>query len=202
VVKAYSSRVGEGAFPTQGESADSINRHKDKEDYLQDSALSEGEKKIVLAGDVDHPRYDLFVSRYLRETADEFGSTTGRPRRVGWIDAVALRKAAEINGFDSLILTRLDNLDGIGKIKICKAYHLPYTGEKIEVFPNDQETLHGFVPQYEILPGWKNTKGICSFRELPQAAKDYIATLESYIHGIKVSRIKNGCRQEDYIQGK
>lgn len=201
VVKAYSSRVGEGPFPTEGENAHDINSCKNKEEYLKEHALAEDERKVVLAGDVDHPQYDLLVSRYLRETADEFGSTTGRPRRVGWLDAVALRKAVEINGFDSVILTRLDNLDGVGAVKICRAYQNSYLGEKIDVFPNDPEALHGFIPQYAILPGWENTKGIRSFRDLPQQARDYIEVLENLI-GVPFSAIKNGCKQEDYIQVK
>ena len=201
VVKAYTSRVGEGPFPTEGELGEHINRYENREDYLFNCSLTDEEKAIVLAGKDDQKsHYDLLVSRYLRENADEFGSTTGRPRRVGWLDTVALRKAAEINGFDSLVLTRLDNLDGIGTLKICRAYVNPATGEKLEDFPNDPEALQGFVPQYEVLPGWKNTKGIRSFRELPQKAKDYIATVEGYVHGIKISAIKNGCKQEDYIQ--
>lgn len=210
VVKAYTSRVGEGIFPTEAEPAGHINKYKTRKDYLENCSLTESDKKIVLAGDDKHPNYDLLVSRYLRETADEFGSTTGRPRRVGWLDAVALKKAAEINGFDSLALTRLDNLDGIGRLKICKGYKKLATTEKkedlkeeiIDYFPNDSEALQGFVPQYEVLPGWENTKGIRSFSELPQQAKDYIATLESFVHGIRVSRIKNGCKQEDYIERK
>jgi len=201
VVKAYTSRVGAGPFPTEGESGEYINQYENREDYLSNCSLTNEEKAIVLAGKDDKKsHYDLLVSRYLRENADEFGSTTGRPRRVGWLDTVALRKAAEINGFDSLVLTRLDNLDGIGTLKICKAYVNPATGEKLEDFPNDPEVLWGFVPQYEVLQGWENTKGIRSFRELPQQAKDYVATLESYVYGIKISAIKNGCKQEDYIQ--
>ena len=200
IVKAYTSRVGEGPFPTEGEPAENINRFENKEDYMRAHALTDDEKNVVLAVNVDNPRYDSVTSRYLRETADEFGSTTGRPRRVGWLDAVALRKAAELNGFDSLILTRLDNLDGIGKLKICNGYKNPTTGETLYDFPNDPEALNGFEPQYEVLPGWKNTKGIRTFQELPQPAKDYIATLEGFVHGIKVSEIKNGCKQEDYIR--
>ena len=205
VVKAYTSRVGEGIFPTEAEPAIHINSYKTKEDYLRRCFLTESEKKMVLAGDDKSPYYDLLVSRYLRETADEFGSTTGRPRRVGWLDAVALKKAVEINGFDSLVLTRLDNLDGIGRLKICKGYKKPATPGKSEeqlgYFPNDSEALQGFVPQYEVLLGWKNTKGIRTFSELPQPAKDYIATIEHFL-GTRFSRIKNGCRQEDYIERK
>ncbi len=200
VVKAYTSRVGEGPFPTEGEPSEQINHFGNREEYLKNCSLTDTERKIVSAGDHNDLRYDLLVSRYLRETADEFGSTTGRPRRVGWVDTVALRKAAEINGFDSLVVTRLDNLDGIGRVKICKEYYNPETGQRLYDFPNDPEALRGFVPLYETLPGWENTKGIRSFQELPQQAKDYIATLEGYVHGVNISVIKNGCKQEDYIQ--
>ena len=202
VVKAYTSRVGEGIFPTEGEPGQDINRYEKKDEYLRDCALTGNEQQIVRAGDIYHPEYDKLVSRYLRETADEFGSTTGRPRRVGWLDAVALRKAAEMNGFDSLILTRLDNLDGIGKLKICVGYERYENGEvteRLAHFSNDQERLQGFRPKYEVLKGWENTKGIKSFKNLPSEAKDYVATLEFHVHSIPVSRIKNGCKQEDYI---
>ena len=115
VFKAFTTRVGEGPFPTEifGENAEKI-----------------------------------------REIAGEFGATTGRPRRIGWFDAVAAKYSTKINGLDSIVITKLDILDHFEKIKVCTAYE--YKGEKLDFFPTDPEILSNIKPIYEEFEGWMN----------------------------------------------
>ncbi len=114
----------------------------------------------------------------LREEGHEFGSTTGRPRRCGWLDLVALRFACRINGIDGLIITKLDVLDHFDKIKVCVAYD--YNGEIIKEFPASLKILEECKPVYKELKGWdKSTKGLKDINELPEEAWEFIKLIEN-----------------------
>jgi len=120
------------------------------------------------------------VGEYIRQRAHEFGSTTGRPRRCGWFDAVVGRYSTDLNGFTSGILTRLDVLDEMDTVKICVAYKV---GEKvIDRFPADINALENCQPVYEELPGWKvSTSDARDIKKLPSNARKYIKRLEELI---------------------
>ena len=125
----------------------------------------------------------------LRERGVEFGTVTGRPRRCGWFDLAAARRAVRLNGIDSIILTKLDVLDGLDSIRICQAYDLD--GTRLEEMPASAEDLSRAKPIYEEVPGWKQkTSGAKSVSELPPEAQHYIELierqLESEIVGISV----------------
>ena len=109
----------------------------------------------------------------LRVQGHEFGTTTGRKRRCGWFDAVACKMASRINGCDQLSIMKLDVLDGFEEIKVCVAYEL--NGEEIDYMPVD---LDDVKPVYKTFKGWDKTKGIKSYNELPQNAKDYLSAIE------------------------
>ncbi len=120
---------------------------------------------------------DCEVSRHLAEKGHEFGATTGRPRRCGWFDAVALRQAIQINSVSGLCLTKLDVLDGLETIKVCVGY-TNSQGEAIGT-PVDIEEYESLVPVYEELPGWsESTYGARSLDALPENARAYIKKLE------------------------
>jgi len=151
VFKAFSTRVGEGPFPTEifGNEAEKI-----------------------------------------REIAGEFGTTTGRPRRIGWFDAVAAKYSAQINGLDSLVITKLDILDHFEKIKICTGYE--YMGEKLDFFPSDEKVLSEIKPIYYEFEGWdESTYNIDSLEKINSRAKEFISTLENII-GIPIDIISTG----------
>ena len=134
VVKAYSTRVGEGPFPTE----------------LLDAT---GDR--------------------IREIAHEYGATTGRPRRTGWLDACVLRYASRINGLDLIALTRLDILDEFPEVRLCVAYK--HNGEIIDHFPASLRELSEVEPVYETFPGWlSRTDGIRSYADLPVNCRRYI----------------------------
>ncbi|MBQ6738257.1 MAG: adenylosuccinate synthase [Synergistaceae bacterium] len=142
VVKAYTTRVGEGPFPT--------------EDFGDD-----GEK--------------------LRTKGGEFGATTGRPRRCGWLDMPALKYSMELNGANVIALTKLDVLTGMGGIKVCTAYEKD--GQKISTWPNDTESLSEIKPVYETLPGWDEDITNCkTFAELPENAQSYVNYIEKTLN--------------------
>ena len=137
IVKAYTTRVGEGPFPTE----------------LLDST---GEK--------------------LRTLGNEFGATTGRPRRCGWYDAFLVRYSAMINDINTVALTKLDVLSKFEKICICTGYK--YNGKLLKSFPTDYERLSSVKPIYKTVPGWNKDISNCeSYHELPQATKDYLDLL-------------------------
>jgi adenylosuccinate synthase len=116
--------------------------------------------------------------KLLRAKGQEYGASTGRPRRTGWFDAVVVRYSAMLNGLDTLALTKLDVLDDFDEIKICTAYN--YRGEILREIPYGANVLDECVPVYETVKGWKSsTAGITNYAELPQAAKDYIMRLET-----------------------
>lgn len=151
VVKAYTTRVGEGPFPTElrNEMGDQI-----------------------------------------RKAGHEFGTTTGRPRRCGWMDAVILRYAARINGLTGIAVTKLDVLDGLETLKICTAYK--YQGEILNEFPSSLKVLEQCQPVYEELPGWQQeTSGIEDYNDLPQNAKRYLHRLEE-LSGVKIDMVSVG----------
>jgi adenylosuccinate synthase len=158
VVKAYTTRVGGGPFPTE----------------LTDKT---GEQ--------------------LREVGKEFGTTTGRPRRCGWLDAVALRYATMVNAVDSIAITKLDVLTGIPVLKIARAYKI--RGEETTEFPTSIEDIKAAEPVYEEVPGWtENLSGKKKLSDLPVAARHYI-DLITEICGCKATLISVGHSRRDTI---
>ncbi len=158
VVKAYTTRVGSGPFPTE----------------LRDAI---GEK--------------------MRAKGGEFGATTGRPRRCGWLDTVILKHSASVNGFSGFVVTKLDILDGLDTIRICTSYH--YKGRIYTAMPKDLEVLENCTPVYEEVKGWKeNTQGITEFRKLPVKAQAYIRRIEKLI-GVKAVIVSTGQKRDELI---
>lgn len=134
----------------------------------------------------------------LAEKGHEFGATTGRPRRCGWLDLVALRYATEVNGFSEIILNKMDILSGFDEIKIATAYHHPKLGH-IELFPWNNDIIAECTPVYETLKGWsEDISEMKSMSELPQAAKDYIRRIEEVV-GCPVTMVGNGVNRTDAI---
>lgn len=143
VVKAYTTRVGEGPMPTE----------------------EPGE-----------------IGERLRNAGGEFGATTGRPRRCGWLDMVGLQYSMALNGVDVVALTKLDVLSGMPEIKVCTGYE--YNGRRLEGFPASPHILDEVVPIYETLPGWKgDISGCTSFDSLPREARDYVEYIEKGLGG-------------------
>ena len=141
VVKAYTTRVGAGPFPTE---------------------------------------QDNEVGQYIRDKGNEYGTTTGRPRRCGWFDAVAVSYAARIGAIDSVVLVHLDTLSGLKEIRICKTYKI--NGQEKTFFPTDATKLSQAQPIYETVPGWdEDITGAGDFDELPVNARDYIGRIEEQI---------------------
>ena len=133
----------------------------------------------------------------LRERAWEYGTTTGRARRIGWFDAVAGRYSQHINGFSSLVLTRLDVLDGFPTVKICVGYEVD--GELMGHFPSGATLLGRCKPVYEEMPGWsKPTEGATSFAQLPSEAAAYVRRLEELI-GSEFHLISTGPHRDETI---
>ncbi|WP_029686547.1 adenylosuccinate synthase [Tatumella saanichensis] len=152
IVKAYSTRVGGGPFPTE----------------LFDD-----------------------VGEYLGQKGNEFGATTGRRRRTGWLDAVAVRRAVQINSLSGFCLTKLDVLDGLDTVKICVGYRMP-DGREVTTTPLAAEGWEGIEPIYESMPGWKeSTFGVKTPEGLPKAAHDYIKRIEE-LTGVPVDIISTG----------
>ena len=119
----------------------------------------------------------------LRETGQEYGASTGRPRRCGWYDAVAVRYAVRVNGIDSIALTKLDVLDGLETIEICTGYSIG--NRTVTEFPSDLNTAGSITPIYESWPGWKTpTKGARDYAQLPIEAQRYVKRLEEVSGGI------------------
>ena len=137
------------------------------------------------------------VGEHLRERGNEVGTTTGRPRRCGWFDAVAARYAAMLNGVSALALTKLDVLDGVEEIKICTGYR--HGGEVIHDFPASLDILEAAEPVYRTVKGWRQpTAGCLDAQDLPPAARQYIAVLEEEV-GVPVGLISTGPRREETI---
>jgi adenylosuccinate synthase len=158
ICKAYTTRVGEGPFPTE------------------------------LGNE---------IGELIRQRGLEFGATTGRPRRTGWFDAVAVRYAIRVNGLDTIALMKMDVLDGMDSIQVCTGYR--YGGELITEFPDEIDILAGCQPVYETLPGWKEpTAGIVEEAKLPANCQAYIRHLESLV-GIPFTLISTGPRRDETI---
>jgi adenylosuccinate synthase len=161
IVRTYTTRVGEGPFPTE---------------------MLESEAEL---------------GQLIRERGREYGASTGRPRRCGWFDAFATRYAAEINGFTSVALTKLDVLDALDEIKVCVGYNL--NGKKCESLPAVSQDLRRVEPVYETLPGWKSeTLGITDLRELPPKAREYINFLSNQI-GVEIGLVSTGPERSQTI---
>lgn len=158
IVKAYTTRVGEGPFPTEQTNE---------------------------------------IGDYLRKRGDEFGSTTGRPRRCGWLDLVMIKTAVQLNGITGLALTKLDVLSGLERIKVCVGYKLE--GRLISYFPSTVEELTRVEPVYEDLPGWKeDITTVKDFEALPQQAKDYVKLIEEYIE-VPIQMLSTGPERENCL---
>ena len=133
------------------------------------------------------------IGQELGQKGCEFGTTTGRKRRCGWLDAIALKYACRLNGCTDLALMKLDVLDGFKEVKICT--HYLYNGKKITHVPSDLENVE---PVYESFEGWDHTAGIKDFKSLPSAAKTYIQAIQS-LTGTKVSIISTSPERDDTI---
>jgi adenylosuccinate synthase len=137
------------------------------------------------------------VGEKIRTIGKEVGTTTGRARRVGWFDGVAGRYSAKVNGFDALIITKLDILDGFDTVKVCVAYEID--GERTENFPIDSALLARSNPIYEEFPGWSgSTAGITRQEDIPANAMTYIRFIEDIL-GVKASIISSGPRREETV---
>ncbi|MEQ1757534.1 MAG: adenylosuccinate synthase [Vicinamibacterales bacterium] len=137
------------------------------------------------------------LAERLREGGQEYGASTGRPRRCGWFDAVVVRYSARINGLDGLALTKLDVLDGLSEIPICVGYSTP-SGQLTE-FPADLRLLATATPIYESMPGWSSpTKGVTRFEALPGEAQRYVRKLEQ-LTGVPCAIISTGSDREETI---
>ncbi len=133
----------------------------------------------------------------IREKGGEYGATTGRPRRCGWLDMVALRHSAAVNGLTGIAITKLDILDGLDKVLVCTAYKM--RGEIIKDFPPDAVMLEKCEPVYEEMDGWKeSTAGIKEFEKLPANARNYIKWIEGTL-GVRVDMISTGQRRDELI---
>ncbi len=133
----------------------------------------------------------------IRRRGDEFGASTGRPRRCGWFDSVVVRYANRVNGLDALAITKLDVLDELDEIKICTGYR--YRGELIEEFPGELSVLEECEPEYRALPGWKeSTGGMTRVADLPAKARRYLESLEE-LCGVPVEAVSTGPDRDSTI---
>jgi len=133
----------------------------------------------------------------IRIAGNEFGSVTGRPRRCGWFDVPLLQYTATINGFDSMIITKLDVLDDLDEIPVCVAYEVD--GRRVTDMPATNDEVARIQPVYEVLPGWKTpTKGITSLDQIPARAMDYLRFLEAKT-GVEVGCVSNGPERNETI---
>jgi adenylosuccinate synthase len=159
ILKAYTTRVGAGPFPTE----------------LDDA---QGE--------------------WLRKTGAEYGVTTGRPRRTGWLDAVIARYAARVNGITDYVITKLDILSGLEKVPVCVAYEVH--GKRFDEVPMTQTDFHHAAPVYEYLDGWwEDISSAREFSDLPPNAQGYVRAIE-YMIGAPVSAIGVGPRRDQIVQ--
>ena len=151
VCKAYTSRAGDGPFPTE----------------LNDE-----------------------IGHQIREVGHEYGTTTGRPRRVGWFDSVVMRHSRRVSSLTNLSLNSIDVLTGLDEVKICVAYDLD--GERIDYYPASLETLQRCTPIYETLPGWsEDITGVRHLDDLPETAKNYVRRVSELV-GVKISTFSVG----------
>ncbi len=137
------------------------------------------------------------MAELLRRRGNEFGAVTGRPRRCGWADAVALRYAVRINGFDTIAVTKLDVLDGCETVQICSGYR--YRGEVLTDFPEEERIWHEAEPVYEELSGWQSpTNGMRDYADLPTKAREYLERLSELV-GVPFSLVSTGAVRDDTI---
>lgn len=137
------------------------------------------------------------IAHLIRERGNEYGSVTKRPRRCGWFDVVATRYAAELNGFDSIALTKLDVLDELDEIKVCVGYEID--GRRVDTFPAVSHDLRQIKPVYESLGGWRSsTLGQTDFRGLPDKAREYVVFLSRSI-GVEIGLISTGPERDQTI---
>ena len=137
------------------------------------------------------------VGELLRQRGQEFGATTGRPRRTGWFDAAALKRSIQLNGVSGLCITKLDVLDGVEAVKICLGYEVE--GRMSDILPVGAEELERCVPVYEELPGWQeSTVGVKGYDKLPAAARAYLQRIEG-LCGVPVDLISTGPDREETI---
>ncbi len=137
------------------------------------------------------------IGRFLQERGNEVGTTTGRPRRCGWLDTVVARYSRILNGVDSIALTKLDVLDTLAEIRICTGYRIG--GEVRREIPSSLDDLAAAEPVYRTLPGWQtDTVGTVDFDQLPEAARDYIAVIEDEV-GAPVGLVSTGPRREETV---
>ncbi len=158
IVKAYSTRVGNGPFPTE----------------LKDE-----------------------IGDRLRRIGGEYGATTGRPRRCGWLDAVSLRYSIRVNGIQKIAITKLDVLDEFEEIKVCTDFK--FGGKKLVHYPTDSQTLEGVEPVYQTFKGWQTkTSDVKSYGKLPKEAKHYIETLSKMLD-TKIWMVSVGARRDQTL---
>jgi adenylosuccinate synthase len=137
------------------------------------------------------------VGERLRQRGQEFGATTGRPRRTGWFDAAALKRSIQLNGVSGLCITKLDVLDGAESLKICVGYEIG--GKVSDILPVGAEELESCVPVYEAQPGWKqSTVGVKQFDALPKAARDYLKRIET-LCDVPIDLISTGPERDETI---
>ncbi|MBD0290335.1 MAG: adenylosuccinate synthase, partial [Thermoleophilia bacterium] len=137
----------------------------------------------------------------VRELGGEYGTTTGRERRCGWLDLVALRFAVRINGLSSLVLTKLDVLSAFREVPVCVAYRLPH-GTTTPHFPAHQSDFHHARPVYETLPGWQQPlDGLASLAELPEAARRYVEVIEREL-GVEVCMVGTGADRDRILTSR
>lgn len=163
VVKAYTTRVGEGPFPTE---------------------------------------FPPDLMKHIREKGEEYGATTGRPRRCGWFDALVVRHSVLVNGLGKIVVMKLDVLDDLAKIKICVGYQ--FQGKRYQHFPSDIEVLEKATPIYEEHPGWQeSTQSVRRWRDLPINAKKYLKRLETLLQ-VPISIVSVGSErlQTIYVNGQ
>jgi adenylosuccinate synthase len=158
VVKAYSTRVGNGPFPTE---------------------------------------LDNEIGARLREIGGEYGATTGRPRRCGWLDIFSLRYSVRVNGIQRIAITKLDVLDDFVEIKICTGYKI--NRRRLLNFPTDAQTLNAVEPEYKKFKGWQTkTSNICRYQKLPKEAKTYIEAIGTML-GTNVWMVSVGARRDQTL---
>ncbi len=158
VAKAYTTRVGEGPFPTE---------------------------------------FPLGLGNFMRDKGNEFGATTGRPRRCGWFDAVMVKEAVIISGITEMAIMKMDILDGLETVKVCTGYK--YKGRLFRGFPHGAQVIENVVPVYKELPGWdKTVDNPRGRRKLHSNAKKYLGFLEDIL-GVKISMVSVGSAREDTL---
>jgi len=139
------------------------------------------------------------IGKHLATKGNEFGSTTGRPRRCGWFDAVALKRSIQINGVSGLCMTKLDVLDGVESLSLGVGYKLNGSDEIGDILPTGADSLVNCEPVYEEIPGWmENTAGIKEFDQLPKAAQNYLRRIEE-VCDVPIDMISTGPDREDTI---